>query len=350
MESKHPRESSFCLGHESAKQAFENALTRNRLPHAWLLRGEQGIGKATLAYHLVRRSFAHDDERQACQDPAHPIFRMIAAEAHPDLQILERQKNPRTGKLQKEIVVDAVRHAIEALRNTPAKGRWRVLLVDAVDDLNSNAANALLKFLEEPPADVVILLICHRTAQIPRTILSRCVEMRLTCLSADDTRSVIERLDPAMSPEERDVLISLSNGRPGKVLAWHDEDFLNTYQQLTEAIARAIDGSTSMMQPLDLTHGRARELGIRHSLEPLILLVRRIALHRAAAVKGGEVFDGEYELLGRLAARAALDHWSHLWERLLQLGDQVEHLNLDIKQALLLGLSAFQGPATARAT
>ena len=138
------------------------------MPHAWLLRGPRGVGKATLAYRFARRLLAGDDHARAATDPTHPVFRMVANKAHPDLRVLERVVNPKTGKLSKDILVDQVRYADEAMYATAARAGRKVLLVDPADELNTSGANALLKLLEEPPASVVILLVCQRPGLLPR--------------------------------------------------------------------------------------------------------------------------------------------------------------------------------------
>ena len=165
-----PRETSVLFGHAEAEQALLAAYKSGRVPHAWLIGGEPGIGKATLAYRFARFVLAHPDPRapavqQATSlavDADHPVARRIAARAQGDLLTLERITNEQTGKLYTVIRVDDVRRTISFFGSTAAVEGWRVCIVDTVDELNPNAANALLKILEEPPQQSLFLLIRNR--------------------------------------------------------------------------------------------------------------------------------------------------------------------------------------------
>src|SRR5690606_77970 len=158
----HPREVFHLQGHEGPETDFEAARARGRLHHAWLLTGPEGVGKATFAYRAARRLLG------APVDPAygvlgaapdHPVSRQIIARSHPDILVIQRQDED--GKVRKVIPVDEVRKLSEFFSKSPASAAHRVAIVDAADDLNTNAANALLKTLEEPPARGILLLVSH---------------------------------------------------------------------------------------------------------------------------------------------------------------------------------------------
>ena len=157
------------FGHDEAERALLDAYKGGRIPHAWLIGGPPGIGKATLAYRLARFVLAHPDPRSPAVQKAtslavaadNPVARRIAAQAQGDLLVLERVINEQTGKLYTVIRVDDVRRAVPFFGSTAGEGGWRIAIVDAVDDLQREGANALLKVLEEPPARSLLLLVSH---------------------------------------------------------------------------------------------------------------------------------------------------------------------------------------------
>src|SRR6186997_3381820 len=162
----HPRQTGGLVGHADAEQLLLDSYRSGRMPHAWLIGGPHGIGKATLAYRLARFVLAHPDPiAQKVQsavslavDLDHAVARRIANEAHPDVLTLERTLNDK-GKLRQDIAVEDVRRAVPFFGSTAGEGGWRVAIVDAVDELNDFGANALLKILEEPPQRSLLLLV-----------------------------------------------------------------------------------------------------------------------------------------------------------------------------------------------
>jgi DNA polymerase III subunit delta' len=169
----HPRETSDLFGHGDAETALLNAYRSGCIPHAWLIGGAQGIGKATLAYCMARFVLANRDPRAAAVqraktlwvDPNDPVARHVAAGAHGGLLALERTPNEK-GVLRTVITVDETRETISFFGSTAAVEGWRVCIVDTVDELNPNAANALLKILEEPPQQSLFLLLSHAPARV----------------------------------------------------------------------------------------------------------------------------------------------------------------------------------------
>src|ERR1700729_4206897 len=189
----HPRETSVLSGHRDAETALLNAYRSGRIPHAWLIGGAQGIGKATLAYRMARFVLAHRNPlaadvghaRSLNVDPADPGARHVAAGAHGGLLTLERTLNDK-GVLRTVITVDETRETISFFGSTAAVEGWRVCIVDTADELNANVANALLKIFEEPPQQSLFLLVSHAPARVLPTILSRCRNLSLRPLAAGD--------------------------------------------------------------------------------------------------------------------------------------------------------------------
>jgi DNA polymerase III subunit delta' len=191
--SQHPRETLNFHGHRDAEMTLLNAYRSGRIPHAWLIGGAQGIGKATLAYRMARFVLAHRDPGAAsvlsaktlALDPSDPVVRHVAASAHGGLLTLERTLNDK-GVMRTVITVDETRETISFFGSTAAVEGWRVCIVDTVDELNANAANALLKVLEEPPRQSLFLLVSHAPARVLATIQSRCRKLPLRPLAVDD--------------------------------------------------------------------------------------------------------------------------------------------------------------------
>ncbi len=187
-----PRQTSVLFGHTEAEIALLDSYRQGRIPHAWLIGGPPGIGKATLAYRLARFVLAHPDpsapEVQNAKSlgvsPEHLVARRVAAQAQADLLVLERVINEQTGKLYTVIRVDDVRRTVSFFGSTAGAGGWRIAIVDAVDDLQREGANALLKVLEEPPERTLLLLISHAPGRELATIRSRCRRLLLRPLDA----------------------------------------------------------------------------------------------------------------------------------------------------------------------
>ncbi|HEV7636174.1 MAG TPA: DNA polymerase III subunit delta' [Bradyrhizobium sp.] len=189
----HPRETTALFGHRDAEKALLNAYRSGRIPHAWMIGGAAGIGKATLAYRMARFVLANRDpsapDVQHAEtlsiDPSNPVARHVAAGAHGGLLTLERSLNDK-GVMRTVITVDETRETIGFFGSTAAVDGWRVCIVDTVDELNPNAANALLKILEEPPQQSLFLLVSHAPARVLPTILSRCRKLPLRPLATPD--------------------------------------------------------------------------------------------------------------------------------------------------------------------
>ncbi len=187
-----PRETLRLFGQIEAERVLLDAYKSGRMPHAWLIGGPPGIGKATLAFRLARFVLVHPDPKAAevqratslAVDPDHPVARRIAAQAQGDLLVLERIVNEQTGKLYTVIRVDDVRRTVAFFGSTAGEGGWRIAIVDAVDDLQREGSNALLKILEEPPERTLLLLISHAPGRELPTIRSRCRRLLLRPLGA----------------------------------------------------------------------------------------------------------------------------------------------------------------------
>ena len=194
--SPHPRAQTKFFGHAAAEAEVLSAWNRGRLPHALLLSGPEGIGKATLAYRIARFLLSAPKQgAKSLEIPAdHRASRQVAALSHPDLVVLRRIASEEGKKPPSEIPVDEVRRAIAFFGSTAAMGGWRVAIVDSVDELNANGTNALLKVLEEPPPHSLFLLISHTPGRLIATIRSRCQKLSLRPLAEGDIVQAVESI------------------------------------------------------------------------------------------------------------------------------------------------------------
>jgi len=241
----HPRETRTLWGQDAALSLAAAALRGGRPPHAWLITGPPGIGKATLAYRMARTLLRYGATDAAPADlslPADdPVARQIAARSHPGLLVLKRGLNPRTGKPQTELPVDEVRRLSDFFGMTAGADGWRVAIIDPADDMNENAANALLKQLEEPPRNAMLLLLSHRPGRLLPTIRSRCRRLDLRLLSDTVMERALSELLPDMESAERDMLARLAGGSIGAALTLADSDGAMLAQEADRLISQARD-------------------------------------------------------------------------------------------------------------
>ena len=190
----HPRETAALFGHADAERTLLDAYRGGRIPHAWLIGGEPGIGKATLAFRMARFVLAHPDPAAPAVQKAaslavpaeQPVARRVASQSHTDLLVLERVINEKTNKHFSVIRVEDVRRTVSFFGSTAGEGGWRVVVVDTVDELGNEGDNALLKALEEPPPRSLLLLVTNSPGRVLPTIRSRCRMLMLRPLAADD--------------------------------------------------------------------------------------------------------------------------------------------------------------------
>src|SRR5580704_5642344 len=242
-ETPHPRTTGVSFGHAGAEAALLAAYRGGRIPHAFLIAGPKGIGKATLAYRLARFVLTHPDPAapevaeatSLAVDPGHPVARHIAAQGQPDLLILERTLNDK-GVLHKQIAVDDIRRSVAFFGSTAREGGWRIAIVDAVDELNKSSANALLKVLEEPPQRALLLLVSHSAARVPATLRSRCRILTLRPLVETDVAAAVAVAtgSPATAPEI--VAAAAADGSVARALAFLDGDALELRQRALDLL------------------------------------------------------------------------------------------------------------------
>ncbi|MBO6037724.1 MAG: DNA polymerase III subunit delta' [Acetobacter sp.] len=213
VEPLEPRLASLSLtGHESAVAMFRKAFIEGRLPHAWLITGPQGIGKATCAFFLARILLKGEKEES-------PAGRRISAATHADFLVVERGYDEKRQRYRSEIVVDDIRTVNTFLHRTSAEGGWRVVLIDGAEWMNRSAANALLKILEEPPPAAILLLTSSAPGRLLPTIRSRCRKLELKPLEADAIKEIMLRQCPTLSFDILNRVLSSARGAPGRAFS-----------------------------------------------------------------------------------------------------------------------------------
>ena len=332
MSAPDPRENPILLGHGGAEAEILTAMRGGRMHHAWLISGPTGVGKATLAYRFARRLLAGLGPNDTlAMDPADKVFRRVAIGSHADLLTIEREWDEKKRRMRGEIVVDDAREISAFLRLTPAEGGWRVVVIDGAEHLNRNAANAVLKMLEEPPPRAVLLLACAAPGRLLPTIRSRCRRLTLQPLGEADMDAALAEYLSDTPAAERTRLASIAAGSPGRALLLAEEQGLALAAIATEVL----DGLPDI-RPLRAFE-IAEKLGGRgeDSFTPFMTLL----------------CDG----LGDIVRRAARGHperllqlrplaeWADLWQSLTHILDETERLNLDRRQALLSSIAMLNG-------
>ncbi len=222
------------LGHDQAIERFLGAWHGGAMHHAWLLTGARGLGKASFARAAALRLLAEAagpmPGGEGIDTPeTHPTAHLINAGSHPDYRLLERIENKTGTALQRNISVEQVRGLGDLFSVTPAMSDWRVVVIDAADDLEASAANALLKMLEEPPAKCVFLLVSHVAGRLLPTIRSRCRRLEFLTLGDDVMASVLAQqgIEPAKIPE----LVRRAGGSPGTAFNYAALDLAPLHEQ-----------------------------------------------------------------------------------------------------------------------
>ncbi|MBD3833114.1 MAG: DNA polymerase III subunit delta' [Brevundimonas sp.] len=306
--SEHPRDRYDLVPDVAAEEAFLDALNRGRLHHAWLLCGVEGSGKATFAYRAARRLLgaAPDLTRGPLgAAPYDPVSQLVSAQSHPDLLVMERLVEG--GKQKKTISVDQARDLPGFFAKSPSQAQYRVAIIDAADDLNVNAANALLKVLEEPPERGVLLLVTHAPGRLLATIRSRCRRLSFPIWTPDQLETLVRNRTGA-DPEDARLAADMAGGSPGAALAlssgaMQEVDALARSWVLGDAVDRA-----EQLAVADGFRGAEGQARFEALMDRLIAAVKVRALE-APAGQGAR--------------------WAELWTRLAELPDRTAAINLD---------------------
>ena len=247
-----PRSTAQLFGHHGAQQQLLDAFNAGRLHHGWLVTGPKGVGKATLAHKFARFLLATppaDDGDSLFGDaltPAapttldtddhNPIAARVMTGGHGNVKTLVRGVDEKTKKRRTVIRVDDARAVVHFFSHTASEAGWRIAIIDSVDEMNPNAANALLKILEEPPENSILILISHSPGRLLPTIRSRCQKLALSALGDEEMSQFLADKHPELSAEDAIALSRLSGGAPGRALAYVAEDALMLYRAMLDLL------------------------------------------------------------------------------------------------------------------
>lgn len=310
----HPRDNPRCLGHEEAERTVLDAWQSGRMPHAWLISGPEGIGKATFAYRMIRFALSgggvadggllgDEPASSLAIPPDDPLFQRVAAQGHADLKVLVRGMVDANGKPTATVInAHATRKAVEFAYKTAAEGGYKVILVDAVDEMNPSAANALLKALEEPPGKALFVLVSHRPGGLLPTIRSRCRSLRLAPLAPEIIEQLLVDFLPDLDPETRGCLARLSDGSIGRALSLQAAGGLDLYRGFVDLLqGEPFDWST--IHGLGDTLARKGSEAAYSSFRDLVdWWLSRAVIAAARQQRPTEILIGEDRAYGRLLA------------------------------------------------
>jgi DNA polymerase-3 subunit delta' len=301
-------------GHHNMRTAVLGQLASWRLPGAILLHGPHGIGKATFAFEMAAAILSATGDETTAR-----VAEQVGALSHPNLFVLRRR--PKDGKGHYTVIrVEDVRTLRDSLHHTRGRAGHRVAVVDSIDDCNPSAANALLKTLEEPPADTIFLLVSHRSGQLLPTIKSRCHNLALRPVADEDVRAVLLDHDPGLGQSELDRAIALAGGRPRRAfetLALEPESALGALQTwLADPAAHGAGVALRLAEALG-ADSKGTEFGFAREI--------------LADWLANEARNAAVQPQGRMRLASATE----LWDKTHALLAEADDINLDMKQTLV---------------
>jgi DNA polymerase-3 subunit delta' len=333
-----PRGNPALLGQEAAERQLLASFQSGRLPHAWLISGQAGIGKATLAFRFARFLFARGEpgSDSLAVAPSHPVFHRVASGGHADLLTVERAFDEDRGRFRKEIAVDDIRRIAPFLHLTAAEGGWRIVIVDGAEGMNRAGQNAILKILEEPPKQALLLLLTDRPSALLPTIRSRCRPMAMPPLADEVIGQLIGRYDPDIPIADRPRLADLAGGSIGRALEISRQDGVALLSQFL-----AIAGADPIDWPAghafgDRVAAAAADESYRCFAELLTDWLGRSI--REAERWGGSGQAGERSPPNALGQSGRLERALEVWEKVSLLFARSDSANLDRRLAVISAL------------
>lgn len=339
------------IGHTAFGADLAVARHSGRMHHAWLLTGPHGIGKASAAVEAAAWLMAEnepvtmfDDVPPAFEiDPHDPGTNLVFNGAHPDLMVIRPAlEDNKSGQIK----IDQIRGLVPFMMHKPGRGGWRVAIVDAMDQVNRNGANAMLKFLEEPPEKTVIFLICARPGRLPPTIRSRCRLVRMSALDPAACQSVLEGIWPEADATQIDLLTKLSEGAPGRAVMLAESGAADCYQAAC-AILSADRLDVPALASICGKWGQGSAAG-KASRDGAIILLERLlrgaALFSAtgqSALQNVTFCDFEKRVIDALCMRHSAETLASMQSKFSREAARAEGLYADFAHFLLRQITEF---------
>lgn len=333
-----------CLYHDGVEKNFLDSITAGTLPHALIFSGPKGIGKATMAFRLAR-FLLKNGTADAAQDslfgdapppptslavsPDDPVFIRVASGGHPDLLTLEKPED------KDEINVETARKIAPFLRMTASMGGWRVVIVDDADTMNRNGQNAILKILEEPPKNALLILITHRPGMLLPTIRSRCRVIPFQTMTAEQVGAFIKRADPSLTQKDIEQLAYMAEGRPGHALEIMGQGGIEAVQTVTNLLSAWPNWDWVRIHNTADLFGRGNDAAYQGFRDMFVWSFENLL--RAKAVGR---FDDVFGPLKIGGIRALWNHYSleglsQICDTVRAHFDQVDHSSLDRRHGVL---------------
>ncbi len=340
----HPRDNNNLLGHKAAEQVLFDAFMSGKMHHAWIIAGQKGIGKATLAYKFTQ-FILHYKTVQNITDAKITNLevdfnsissRQVRARSHPSLFVLKRAYNEKTKGFGQNINIENVRKAERFLSLTVEKDGWRVIIIDSADDLNINSANALLKSLEEPPKNTVFLIVSSKPAKLLPTIRSRCRMLKLPDLSLEVMAALIKQYEVEINPNEADIIAYLAQGSFSRLLEVIDVEGLEIYLETIKLLEQLPNISRDDLHDFATKMAtKANETRYEFFAEQYLTLLARLIKYISLSGQGENLPNIEIKLFEQLSNHLALDALFELWENSQQKLRVNEAFNMDKKQTVI---------------
>ena len=314
------------FGHDEAEAMLRAHFAAGTLAHGWIIAGTKGTGKATLAHRFARHALSGGDAAAAAR---------MAIGSHGDFLVIEPEYNEKKEEYDREISVDQAREIGQFLSLKAGEGAWRIVIVDSADQLNANGANAILKILEEPPPQALLLLVSHNPGRLLPTIRSRCHMLKLKPLSEEHFRQAVRHAKPDIDPMQLAALGQLSGYSPGIALELEEEGAVASYEQLLDLLS-----SLPALDALKL-HAFAEQWasGTVHAKWPLLLRLILTLFERISKQALGApiipIADGEPQALARLSALHPPGVWALKWQQAADQFSMAESRHLDYKQVII---------------
>ncbi|MDB2414791.1 DNA polymerase III subunit delta' [Rickettsiales bacterium] len=343
--SVHPKDNPDLVGHDEIIGHIHNLFIADKMPQALLLSGVQGIGKATLAYRIAKFMLActannNKIDASLSKDLSVPVdhhtFRKILAGSHSDLMVIERGINPKTGKLSQDILVDDVRKIAKFFHMTSSETKHRIIIIDSADDMNRNAANAVLKVLEEPPADAILILISHSPGKLLPTIRSRCHNIKMQPLNVDKAQLVLAKIAPEIGENDAVKLLHLADGSAGKAIFLNENNALKIYDEIIKILCQPDN-----FDVLNKFCKEAAKAGDNKNWEISTQIIQWILAEfircKAANRSINNINGRENEAMENFFANNSVSNRIEIWNKACELFDKTDSLHLD-KYAILISI------------